>query len=332
MIPAMSSTVPLAEVAATARDGAFPRAAEGMALLLDHGERHGLPPSALLVGTGLARVWGDRDLRPLEVTAAQELRVARTLRSRLPGDPSAIGAAVGARYRAATFGAFGYAMATCRTAQELLELALRYFDLSHAFTVPSAALEGDVVRLAIDGRGVPHDVRALLVARDATAIAGVLRELVPRVDARLEVRPDDAVLTFPAAQLALPLRGAGGAVDPATAASLCDELAGRRRGAGPTERAVRVVCAQLLAEGAPAASVAAALGWSERTLRRRLAAEGTAYQRVLDAVRSGLAASLLAPPASLPVAEVARRLGYADATTLIRAHRRWTGRTPRATT
>ncbi|GAA4114184.1 AraC family transcriptional regulator [Nocardioides fonticola] len=301
----------------------FPRSVEGVALLVAFGVEEGIGLGDLLDGTGLLETWTSPDLRPGEVTAAQELRVIRNLHARRPH----AGAAVGARYRAATFGAFGYALATSRTLFDLADLTLRYLDLSHVFTLPRTTARDDAVEVVVDGAHVPADVRTFVVARDATAIACVLRELVPDVRARLTVGPGEALLRFPAADLALPLRDAG-ALDRDTAESLCRDLASRRRRAGDAEREVRVVLAQLLPDGAPAAAVAAALGWSERTLRRRLAAEGVAYQALLDDVRADLAGALLAPPLALPVQEVARRLGYADATTFIRAHRRWTGRTP----
>lgn len=303
----------------------FPRSIEGVALLVAYGTEDGLGVAELLAGTGLLDTWASPDLRPAEVTAAQELRVLRNLHRRRPH----AGSAIGARYRAATFGGFGYALATCRTLADLADLTLRYLDLSHVFTVPRTTTVGDRVEVVVDGVGVPADVRGFVVARDATAIAGVLRELVPDVRARLNLAGDQALLTFPVADLSLPVRGAG-ALDRDTAESLCRDLASRRRRAGDAEREVRVVLAQLLPDGAPAAAVAAALGWSERTLRRRLTAEGVGYQALLDDVRADLAAALLAPPLTLPVHEVARRLGYADATTFIRAHRRWTGRTPSA--
>lgn len=319
---------PLPSLDPAVRDG-FPRSIEGVVLLVSHGEAEGLAVAELLDGTGLLDLWNVPELRPTEVTAAQELRVVRNLQRRLPH----AGAAIGARYRAATFGSFGYALATCRTLYDLADLTLRYLDLSHALTVPRAAARDELVEVTVDGAPVPSDVRAFLVARDATAIAGVLRELVPGVRARLRLGAEEALLTFPEDDLGLPVRGPGaaagsGSVDRATAESLCRDLASRRRRAGDAEREVRVVLAQLLPDGAPAAAVARALGWSERTLRRRLAAEDVAYQALLDDVRSELARALLAPPLALPVHEVARRLGYAEATPFIRAHRRWTGRTP----
>lgn len=306
-----------------ADDWSFPRSSAGLELLLVHGERLGLTRRVLLAGTGLETVWGGPE-RPAEVTAAQELRVVRTLQRLRPAG----GAALGHAYRAATFGALGYALATSRTVLDLLELFLRYLDLSHAFVLPRPRLEGEDVVVILDGGGIPADVRGFLVARDATAIAGVLGELAPGVGATLVIGPDQALLRFPAADLDAAVAGAGAPVERATAEALCRGLAQIRRESGPVAREVRVVVTQRLLDGAPAADVAAHLGWSERTLRRRLAAEGTAYQELLDAVRAAVAASLLAAPASLPVQEVARRLGYADATTFIRAHRRWTGRTP----
>ena len=90
---------------------------------------------------------------------------------------------------------------------------------------------------------------------------------------------------------------------------------------------VRVLVTQQLVAGAPMSGVAAALGVSDRTLRRRLAADGTSYQRLLDDVRESLAVELLGT-GRLRVQDVAVRLGYAEASSFILAFRRWTGRTP----
>jgi AraC-like DNA-binding protein len=76
-------------------------------------------------------------------------------------------------------------------------------------------------------------------------------------------------------------------------------------------------------------AVADRLGVSERTLRRRLAGEGTSYQRLLDEVRASLADELIGT-GRLSVEEIAVRLGYAEASSFIAAHRRWTGETPGA--
>jgi len=68
--------------------------------------------------------------------------------------------------------------------------------------------------------------------------------------------------------------------------------------------------------------VAAALGYTERTLRRRLRAEGVGYQELLDEVRSSLADEL-SRGRSMPVAELAGHLGHAGASAHLHARARW---------
>jgi AraC-like DNA-binding protein len=75
--------------------------------------------------------------------------------------------------------------------------------------------------------------------------------------------------------------------------------------------------------------VARRLHLSTRTLKRRLAIQGTSFSGVLDEVRQQRALLLL-EDRRLALAEVADRLGYSDAANFTRAFRRWTGQTPAA--
>ncbi len=80
----------------------------------------------------------------------------------------------------------------------------------------------------------------------------------------------------------------------------------------------------------PAAdAVAAEWGVSAVTLRRKLAAEGTSWQRVVDGLRHDLALRLLSQR-RLSLEQVAESLGYGDARSLHRAFRKWTGAPPGA--
>jgi AraC-like DNA-binding protein len=74
--------------------------------------------------------------------------------------------------------------------------------------------------------------------------------------------------------------------------------------------------------------VAALLHVSPRTLKRRLAAEGTAFSELLEAQRRERALLLLS--SELPLEHVAERVGYSDMSNFTRAFRRWTGATPGA--
>ncbi|WP_170150201.1 AraC family transcriptional regulator [Parahaliea mediterranea] len=73
--------------------------------------------------------------------------------------------------------------------------------------------------------------------------------------------------------------------------------------------------------------IAEKLNASPRTLRRKLAQEGTSYQALLMQVRSNLAKELLLS-GKLTVEQIAKRLGYSDSASFCHAFKRWTGRPP----
>jgi len=75
--------------------------------------------------------------------------------------------------------------------------------------------------------------------------------------------------------------------------------------------------------------VAARLSISPQTLRRRLAAEQTSFQRVRDQLRRDVAVSALAL-GDASIEELSERLGFSEPSAFHRAFRRWTGATPRA--
>jgi AraC-like DNA-binding protein len=75
------------------------------------------------------------------------------------------------------------------------------------------------------------------------------------------------------------------------------------------------------------AVVASELCMSERTLQRRLSAEGQTFRRVLDEMRRDVAQrSLAAGKRNVP--ELAYLLGFEDSNSFYRSFRRWTGTTP----
>lgn len=313
------------EPAAT-RDWDFPRQIAGTALLVEVGVDAGISAETLLRGSDLTpRDLGDHQR---EVTAAQELRVLRNLRA---DAPSVTGTSVGARYHASTFGPLGFALLSSPTLGDAANLALRFIDLSFTFTIPAATIDSEQVVIAVDDRGVPSDVREFLVERDLTAIGRVLQEIVgsgfsvaPEPDGR-DGRP---ILRFASHWLDHPLPQANPHAF-ALAEAMCRDLVSPRRSRHGIVEHVRIHVAQRLESGSPMADVAAALGLSERSLRRRLEEAGTSYRQVLDEVRQSAAEDLLASGV-LRVEDVARRLGYAEATSFGAAYRRWTGRTPRS--
>jgi AraC-like DNA-binding protein len=93
-------------------------------------------------------------------------------------------------------------------------------------------------------------------------------------------------------------------------------------------RRVRAVVQERLAVGRPTkVSIADSLGFSARTLARRLAERGTTYDRVVQQARERRAFELLANPA-VNMYAVALAAGFRGANSFYRAFRAWTGTTP----
>jgi AraC-like DNA-binding protein len=100
-------------------------------------------------------------------------------------------------------------------------------------------------------------------------------------------------------------------------------------GAASARFKVEKLVAPLLHTGdARMANVARKLGVSRPTLFRRLKAEGTSFERVLDEVRHRLALAYVVDR-KLRVNEAAYLLGFSDPAAFSRAFKRWTGKSPR---
>jgi AraC-like DNA-binding protein len=92
---------------------------------------------------------------------------------------------------------------------------------------------------------------------------------------------------------------------------------------------VRAFVADHLPDGrATLGSAAQDAGMSARTLQRRLHAEGTSFEDLVEGVRRARAMAFL--DARVSIGEVAYLLGYAEPSVFHRAFKRWTGTSPEA--
>jgi AraC-like DNA-binding protein len=106
-------------------------------------------------------------------------------------------------------------------------------------------------------------------------------------------------------------------------------LARRATGRGAFRADVENAVVPLLPHGkARAVEIARKLAVSQRTLARRLAAEGASFSDVLEGLRADLAGQYLADD-RLTISQVAWLLGYREISAFTHAFKRWTGRTPR---
>ena len=322
------------------------RSAASALLLVRLGEERGIPAPTLLAGTGLAV---DDLLRPgAEVAGDVELAVIANLVAADP-DP-ALALQAGSRYHLTTYGIWGFALASSPTVGSALDVGLRFAVLSLTFCRFAVEATEQEVLLSLDDRDVPAPVRDFVVTRDLAGLRTIAAELtgdavrLERVALRPPRPPDvrpyvDVLGVEPAfgapvtvavldpSALDLPLPQAD-ELAAATTEAQCRALLESRRGRSGTAGAVRDLIVARPADMPDITAVAGSLAVSERTLRRRLAGEGTSFRALLDEVREALAEELL--EAGLGVEQVARRLGYAETASFTHAFTRWKGRSPRA--
>lgn len=319
------------------------RATTSAALLTDLAGEYDVPAEAVLRGTGLTpSSLAEPDG---EIRAAQELELVRNLVREL-GHVPALGLEAGTRYHASTHGIMGFAVLSSPTIRQALEVGVRYFRLSFTFAdLLLDPVEGGV-RLTLDDRETPSEVREFQLERDVAALATMQRDLVGTAmpTRQLELAATDRgyrdrfeeitgnVPVFGASTtylvlddelLDLPLPQA----NPHTAALCerqCAELLQRRLERRGVSGRVRDLLARMAAGDQE--DVARELNTSVRTLRRQLSDEGTSFRELSGEVRCLLAEELLG--AGLAVEDVAHRLGFSTASAFTHAYKRWRGTTP----
>lgn len=108
---------------------------------------------------------------------------------------------------------------------------------------------------------------------------------------------------------------------------LVEDALERLEGSRVSHRVLRLLRAGVLHPEPRREQIAAALCMSDRTLQRRLQAEATSFQQLLDETRRELAQQHLRKPNS-SLKLVAELLGFEDQSNLYRACRRWFGESP----
>lgn len=324
----------------------FARNVTSMRIMAQLGLDHGLGLDSCLNGTAIK----ERDLTDpaLVVTGQQELRLISNLVGQL-GHVPGLGTLAGQRYHFTAFGALGFAMVSCPNALSALEIALKYFRLTFAFTRFYVENHASETRLTIDDADVPAAVRAFVVARDVAALVTVQRDLFPSKTALRHLhfsfpQPEDTAIYEDFYRLAPTFGAASNMAVLSTEALLEPFLPANELALKAAEEQCRILLGQyqsktglaakvrlhLIRNGATMADmddVANTLCMTARTLRRRLLDEGTTFLQLRDEVRFALARKFLSELV-LSVEQIAERLGYADPTSFINAFKRWSGKTP----
>jgi AraC-like DNA-binding protein len=312
---------------------------------LEAARRAGVPAEALFVGTGLC----EEDVRvpAARITYRAWLQIRRNLMGfPLPRD---YGFARGP-FSIASYGMLGYAMMSCATLNQAIQIAVKYYRT--AGPLLDLIFEFDEDRLVITARNVLDlDQRLLTLATEELFSPFPLllkllvghpvcpqcvelgypapphRELYAAAfDAPVRFDAPESRFILDADALALPLVQAD-ADSAVMFEQSCQELLSeieRHESLSNELRHLLLSCPGKLPD---AATAAARLHLGERTLRRRLADEGTTFQAILDEVRCRVATDYLTST-HLSTQEIAELLGFSEATNFRRAFLRWTRRSP----
>ena len=291
-------------------------------LLVQLAAEHGLAHEAALRDTGID---GQTLIDPnAEIAPEQELQLVRNLVTHL-GHVPGLGLDAGLRYHLSAYGIWGFALLSSPNFRAVADVVSRFLDLSYAFVRFRLGDDGSAFWVDMDDGEIPGDVRQFLLERDFAACCNVIRELrpggLPIRELRFRCAAPDYAVDAPLPQ-ANPLMSR-------MCLEQCKQLLARRQTRTGLAGQVRERLLQTPGVLPDAATVARDLLLSERSLRRRLEAEGTAFRALSDEVRQTLAEELLTT-ADLKLEEVAQRLGYSEPASLIHAFKRWKGMTPTA--
>ena len=318
-------------------------------LTLMHDRGH--DEASVLAGTGLTRAQLEDPAG--RISSTQYLQLLGNLRA-LSGDP-ALCYELGLRSQLTKHGFVGFGIMSCATLRDAIALGQRYLQGRVPLFRCSLALDGETCVVDLEETLPLGDLRDFVLSFVAVELCCLFGRLDgngrPPSAWRSEIRlpfPEPpwqsdwqnrlpplrfdqptCQIRFPARELDKPFATAN-PVAAEMAIAQCElELAALRQpGDGVREQVLRQLVCQ---DGRypDLATVARQLCQSDRTLKRRLLAEGLSFQGLLDQVREADSRRLLANP-RLPIEQVAAAVGYRDPANFTRAFRKWTGLSPRA--
>jgi AraC-like DNA-binding protein len=319
-----------------------------IATLVAAAQADGLSPAVLLAGTGLSAA----SLDDAEVKTSSRQFVAACANALAAGAPPDLPFRMGAMMRVSSYGLYGFALLTCRTAREGMQFAQRFHRLAApTFRLRLSEAGGHAAWTYADLLGLDpgSDLHRFLMAFQLALQVSLARDLWPAGLAPDQVtlrharpthhalyaqhlgcpvlfdQPQDGA-SFDARALDQPLTQH----NPLTAAMvrrLCERLLAQASATGPLARQVYELLAERPGPFASMDEIAGLLKTTSRTLRRRLMDEGTSFQQVLNEVRTNLAKEYLRNT-RMNSDDIALALGFSDAANFRQAFRKWTQHSP----
>lgn len=311
-------------------------------------KRRGFAEADIVEGTGLA--WAQL-LEEDRFLSFEQFRRLALRGMELTGERW-LGLDVGRSTQISSHGALGYAMVASADVGQALELAERYSSLRLQITEFAVERGNGRVQLRIEDTLGWGDVDEYISCHIVGALCLLLETMtgMPLPDTHVALTyaaPDwlgeyatrlrGVTLEFDAPVTVIDIPESFASTPCITADTsafrqavrLCERAEARHQSDGDVAQRVLDRLLDRQGDYPSLSEVAKALGMSDRTLNRKLKAQGASYQMLLDDVRQELAVWYLRQT-KMPVEAIAERLGYRDTSNFSRTCKRWFGVTPRA--
>ena len=305
----------------------------------------GIDPEKILAGSGIHV--GELDDPHRIITTAQELRIGRTL-ARLAPEPL-VGFDLGTHHHLISKGKLGMAAMCCETAREALQMVVDNMDLVSSYFQYDIKAEGKHGRVRMKALVNDDYFHRSLFETEMVSLYTICAMLMDDKDIfkemhiaypapaygsryaryfRCPVRFDapEHLIFFDPAGLDKRLRHA----NPLTRKMLeeeCRKLSNRLN----TDVTVKdKIHHELTFSGRDYptfAQLSQRINMPERTVRRRLAQEGTSYRKIVCEIRMQRAMELLSQ-SELSMEQIAEELGYSETAGFYHAFESWTGSAP----
>lgn len=261
-----------------------------------------------------------------------------------------LGLRIGRRESPTDWGVLGFAMLSCNTVLEMIELVSRFhrtaasmtdvsFDIEGGLAfvelLPPPALNPPVLQFVIEEHfsafqnaltvvtGKPVPVQSINIAYTKPDYHRLYKEVF-RCPVNFD-QPRNQYL-FSANYLDIPVAQSS-ELTSKLARKLCETQLKRQSAEPDFLGQVRYYLLLRGSTFADAETVAECMHITSRTLRNRLHVLGTSFQQVLDETRQQLAIQYL-KASDLGIDEIAQLVGFSDTSNFRRAFKKWTGRVP----
>ena len=324
----------------------FPRNIASITILTEVGQQYGMSVAQCLANSGIRKDL--LEAPDAEIEATQELKVVRNLLDTI-GYDAPLGLDAGERYHPTTYGIWGLTILSSPSVRSAIEVGLRYLRLTSIFCDIRFEEDGRLAHLVADDSQLPRELRQFLVERDGATLASLKRDVlpVPLMWSRLDIRhatphyharirklyqinprygQKSNRLSLDAAVLDLDMPH-GFLPTLKLCEMQCRKLLERRRSRNGLAQRIRQRLNDDLRRIPTMRDIAVELDIPLRTLRRRLARDGTAYESLVEEARIAAAEELLTTT-RLPVAAIAERIGYSEPSCFVRAFSRWKSMPP----